>query len=164
MVSAMVESLRRRVMVGINLREDFFPLPLLDGGFVVAEQLAQNLLVVGAEAIWQPQRFIRHTAENDAATGDFKRADERIRELCEIISRSQLRIVEQIGTGLHDTGGHTRGCTSWSFRVRDGDRLLNVVSACDLGRLATSRYPEQEADLERSFAVLRGLPADIWVT
>src|SRR4051812_42148629 len=31
----------------------------------------------------------------------------------------------------HITGGHTRGCTSWSFPVRDGNRVLNVVSACD---------------------------------
>jgi metallo-beta-lactamase class B len=64
----------------------------------------------------------------------------------------------------HVTGGHTRGCTSWSFQVRDGDCVLNVVSACDLVPLATTRYPEQGADLERSFRVLRGLPADIWVT
>jgi metallo-beta-lactamase class B len=64
----------------------------------------------------------------------------------------------------HITGGHTRGCTSWSFQVRDGGRVLNVVSACDLGRLATSQYPEQKADLERSFRVLRGLPVDIWIT
>jgi metallo-beta-lactamase class B len=64
----------------------------------------------------------------------------------------------------HVTGGHTRGCTSWSFQVGDADRLLNVVSACDLGRLATSQYPEQKADLERSFRVLRSLPVDIWVT
>jgi metallo-beta-lactamase class B len=64
----------------------------------------------------------------------------------------------------HVTGGHTRGCTSWSFQVRDGDRVLNVVSACDLVPLATTRYPEQGADLERSFRVLRSLPADIWVT
>jgi metallo-beta-lactamase class B len=64
----------------------------------------------------------------------------------------------------HITGGHTRGCTSWSFFVRDGNRVLNVVSACDLGRLATSQYPEQKADLERSFTVLRALPVDIWVT
>jgi metallo-beta-lactamase class B len=64
----------------------------------------------------------------------------------------------------HITGGHTRGCTSWSFPVRDGNRVLNVVSACDLSRLATSQYPEQKADLERSFRVLRSLPADIWVT
>lgn len=64
----------------------------------------------------------------------------------------------------HITGGHTRGCTSWSFQVRDGDRLLNVVSACDLGRLQLMQYPEQTADLARSFRVLRSLPADIWVT
>jgi metallo-beta-lactamase class B len=64
----------------------------------------------------------------------------------------------------HITGGHTRGCTSWSFPVRDGDRVLNVVSACDLVPLGTMRYPEQRADLERSFRVLRSLPADIWVT
>jgi metallo-beta-lactamase class B len=64
----------------------------------------------------------------------------------------------------HVTGGHTRGCTSWSFTVRDGQRDLNVVSACDLGVLELVRYPEQAADLERSFRVLRSLRADIWVT
>ena len=72
--------------------------------------------------------------------------------------------VGPIALTAHVTGGHTRGCTSWSFPVRDGDRMLNVVSACDLGVLATSRYPEQGADRERSIRVLRGLPADIWVT
>jgi metallo-beta-lactamase class B len=30
--------------------------------------------------------------------------------------------------------------------------------------LATLKYPGQEADLERSFRVLRSLPVDIWVT
>jgi metallo-beta-lactamase class B len=64
----------------------------------------------------------------------------------------------------HITAGHTRGCTSWSFPVRDGDRMLNVVSVCDLGVLATQRYPEQAADRERSLRALRSLPADIWVT
>ncbi len=64
----------------------------------------------------------------------------------------------------HITAGHTRGCTSWSFPVRDGDRMLNVVSVCDLGVLATQQYPEQAADRERSLRVLRSLPADIWVT
>src|SRR5262245_41437418 len=72
--------------------------------------------------------------------------------------------VGPIALTAHVTAGHTRGCTSWSFPVRDGDRMLNVVSACDLGVLATSRYPEQEADRECSIRVLRGLPADIWVT
>jgi metallo-beta-lactamase class B len=69
-----------------------------------------------------------------------------------------------IALTAHITGGHTRGCTSWSFKVRDGDRDLDVVSACSLKVILGTRYPEQGADLERSFRVLRGLPADIWVT
>jgi metallo-beta-lactamase class B len=72
--------------------------------------------------------------------------------------------VGPIALTAHVTAGHTRGCTSWSFPVRDGDRVLNVVSVCDPGVLATSRYPEQGADRERSLRVLRSLPADIWVT
>ena len=42
--------------------------------------------------------------------------------------------------------------------------MLNVVSACGLAVVQGMRYPEQRADLERSFRVLRSLPADIWVT
>jgi metallo-beta-lactamase class B len=72
--------------------------------------------------------------------------------------------VGPVALTAHVTGGHTRGCTSWSFPVRDGDRVLNVVSACSLVVLGAIRYPEQGADLERSFRVLRSLPADIWVT
>jgi metallo-beta-lactamase class B len=72
--------------------------------------------------------------------------------------------VGPIALTAHITAGHTRGCTSWSFPVRDGDRVLNVVSVCDPGVLANVRYPEQETDRERSLRVLRSLPADIWVT
>jgi metallo-beta-lactamase class B len=64
----------------------------------------------------------------------------------------------------HVTGGHTRGCTSWSFPVHDRGRVLNVVSACSLKVLGGTQYPEQAADMERSFRVLRSLPADVWVT
>jgi metallo-beta-lactamase class B len=72
--------------------------------------------------------------------------------------------VGPIALTAHITGGHTRGCTSWSFPVRDGDRVLNVVSVCGPGVLGMLRYPEQDADRERSLRVLRSLPADIWVT
>lgn len=64
----------------------------------------------------------------------------------------------------HVTGGHTRGCTSWSFPVRDGDRVLDVVSACSLLAMGGTSYPERDADLERSLRTLRDLPADVWVT
>jgi len=69
-----------------------------------------------------------------------------------------------IAITAHITAGHTRGSTSWTFPVRDGDRVLNVVSVCDTGVLAMSQYAEQAADRERSLRVLRSLPADIWVT
>jgi len=72
--------------------------------------------------------------------------------------------VGPIALTAHITAGHTRGCTTWTFPVRDGDRMLNVVSVCDPGVLETSWYSEQAADRERSLRVLRSLPADIWVT
>lgn len=72
--------------------------------------------------------------------------------------------VGPVAIAAHITGGHTRGCTTFSFRVREGERVLNVVSACSLVVLGGSRYPEQRADLARTFRVLRSVPADIWVS
>ena len=67
----------------------------------------------------------------------------------------------------HVTAGHTPGCTSWSFPVRDGDRELRVVHICSLtlpAALSLGEYPEIRADFERSFRTLRSLPVEIWVT
>ena len=64
----------------------------------------------------------------------------------------------------HVTGGHTRGCTSYAIPVRDGERELLVVSACSLVMIQGLRYDGHRADFERTFRVLRNLPADIWVT
>ena len=72
--------------------------------------------------------------------------------------------VGPVALTAHVTGGHTRGCTSWSFPVREGERELLVVSACSLVVLGVIRYPQQRAHLERTVRVLRSLPADIWVT
>jgi metallo-beta-lactamase class B len=75
--------------------------------------------------------------------------------------------VGPIALTAHVTAGHTPGCTSWSFPVRDGDRELLAVHICSLeapAALSFGEYPEIRADFERSFRVLRSLPADIWVT
>jgi metallo-beta-lactamase class B len=75
-----------------------------------------------------------------------------------------------IALTAHLTPGHASGCTSWSFPVRDGDRELQVVSACSMELLPGARlvdpqrYPGIREDFERTFRVLRSLPADIWVT
>src|SRR5262245_27697425 len=72
--------------------------------------------------------------------------------------------VGPIALTAHITGGHTRGCTSWTFPVQDGDRVLNAISACDVEKLSGTEYEGQDTDIERSIGVLRSLPVDIWVT
>lgn len=69
----------------------------------------------------------------------------------------------------HVTAGHTRGCTSWSFPVHDGDRELLAVDICSLtlfpfvSLVEPESYPGIRADFERSFQTLRSLPADIFL-
>jgi len=81
-----------------------------------------------------------------------------------VLTDGETLHVGPIALTAHVTAGKSRGCTSWSFPVRDGDRTLNVVSACPMTRTGGIRYPQQDADLERSFELLRSLPVDIWVT
>ncbi len=68
----------------------------------------------------------------------------------------------------HSTPGHTPGCTSWTTRVREGDRDLNILFACSLtvaGQplVGDPGYPQAAADFERSFAKLRELRADVFL-
>ena len=77
----------------------------------------------------------------------------------------------RIGAGelvAHLTPGHTRGCTSWSYRVREGERGYDVLFACSLtvaGRrlVGPDRYPEAAADFAATFARLRALPVDVFL-
>jgi len=62
----------------------------------------------------------------------------------------------------HVTAGHTPGCTSWSFPVRDAGRQLLAVDVCSLTVLPFD-YPGRRAAFERSFRTLRALPADIFL-
>lgn len=69
----------------------------------------------------------------------------------------------------HVTAGHTPGCTSWSFPLRDGNRELLAVSIGSLTLLPfvslvePETYPGIRNDYEHSFSVLRSLPADIFL-
>jgi len=73
----------------------------------------------------------------------------------------------------HKTAGHTRGCTTWTMRVMEGGRLLNVVIVGSWNvnpgfRLVDrpgqpASYPEIAADYRRTFAVLKALPCDIFL-
>ena len=68
------------------------------------------------------------------------------------------------------TPGHSPGCTTWTFTVRDRDRDLRVVYRCGLevpygASLVEPRHISGiRADFERTFRTLRSLPVDIWLT
>ena len=61
-------------------------------------------------------------------------------------------------------------CTAWTFTVRDRDRDLRVVHRCGLGvpykasLIDPQRPPGIRAGFERTIAMLRELPVDIWLT
>jgi len=73
----------------------------------------------------------------------------------------------------HKTPGHTRGCTTWSLRVTDRGRTLNVVIVGSWnvnpgyrlvdrpGRPAS--YPGIAADFRRTFEMLKHLPCDVFL-
>jgi metallo-beta-lactamase class B len=81
----------------------------------------------------------------------------------------QVIRVGPIELTAHITPGHTRGCTSWSFPVRDGARTLLAVDVCSLtlfpfvSLVPPESYPGVRADFEHSFETLRSLPADIFL-
>lgn len=64
------------------------------------------------------------------------------------------------------TPGHTPGCTTWTFPVRDGARTLNAVFAGCFSSggnvlVGNKAYPSIQADYRGSFAKLRALKADV---
>ena len=73
----------------------------------------------------------------------------------------------------HKTPGHTRGCTTWTLRVTDGGRPLNVVIVgswnVNPGYRLVDRpgkpasYPGIAQDFRRTFATLKQLPCDVFL-
>ena len=70
----------------------------------------------------------------------------------------------------HHTPGHTRGNLTWTLRVQDGGRMLDVVIAGSMSapgyKLAGpgESYPGIAADFARSLATLKTLPCDVFLT
>lgn len=66
------------------------------------------------------------------------------------------------------TPGHTKGCTTWTLRVREGRRIHNVVfvgstTVPGYKLLGNSKYPEIVSDYTRTFRVMRRLPCDVFL-
>ena len=114
---------------------------------------------VGDPTVWAPHGFL-------ALLGLLRYPAPRVDHRFEDGARIRLGPLELTA---HVTAGHTPGCTSWSFHVRDGARELLVVSVGSLTLLPyvslvePETYPGIRADFEASFAALRDLPADVFL-
>ncbi len=69
----------------------------------------------------------------------------------------------------HKTPGHTKGCTTWTMKVRDGGRDYNVVIVgspnvnSGYKLVGNTSYPTIAADYELTFRTLRSLPCDVFL-
>jgi metallo-beta-lactamase class B len=78
----------------------------------------------------------------------------------------------------HLTAGHTKGCTTWTFQVKDGSgkdgknsdgKIYNVVIVGSPNvnpgykLVRNAGYPQIAADYERTFKTLKALPCDIFL-
>jgi metallo-beta-lactamase class B len=67
------------------------------------------------------------------------------------------------------TPGHTRGATTWTMRVTDQGRPLSVVffPSANINPgvklIGNQRYPAIAQDFERSFAIWKALPCDVFL-
>ena len=69
----------------------------------------------------------------------------------------------------HVTGGHTKGCTTWTFPVTVAGKVRQALVHCSssvlpgykLGKVET--YPGQTADFEKSFATWKSLPCEVFL-
>jgi metallo-beta-lactamase class B len=73
------------------------------------------------------------------------------------------------GTELtaHITAGHTRGCTTYTMRVRDRGEARNVVFFCspsvpsEYKLVGNAKYPDVVSDYRKHFATLEKLDCDV---
>ncbi|MGE5193924.1 MAG: subclass B3 metallo-beta-lactamase [Deltaproteobacteria bacterium] len=67
------------------------------------------------------------------------------------------------------TPGHTRGCTTWTWRVTDGDKTYTavVIGSPNVNpgyRLVENKdYPEIADDFAGTFKILKSLPCDVFL-
>ena len=69
----------------------------------------------------------------------------------------------------HLTPGHTKGCTTWTMRVKENSSTRNVVIVGSPNvnpgykLIDNAQYPGIAADYEKTFRVLKSLPCDYFL-
>lgn len=73
-----------------------------------------------------------------------------------------------IALTAHLTPGHTKGCTTWTMKVKEGTKRYDVVivgsaSAPGYKLVDNQQYPTIVEDYERTFRVLKSLQCDVFL-
>jgi metallo-beta-lactamase class B len=69
----------------------------------------------------------------------------------------------------HKTPGHTKGCTTWTMKVREDSKSYNVVIVgspnvnTGYKLVGNTAYPTIAQDYEMTFRTLRSLPCDVFL-
>jgi len=69
----------------------------------------------------------------------------------------------------HKTPGHTKGCTTWTMKVREDAKSYNVVFVgspnvnTGYKLVGNAAYPEIARDYESTFQTLKSLPCDVFL-
>lgn len=69
----------------------------------------------------------------------------------------------------HLTPGHTKGCTTWTMKVKDSGKTYNLVIVGSPNvnpgykLVNNAKYPQIAQDYEKTFRVLKSLPCDVFL-
>ena len=80
----------------------------------------------------------------------------------------QVKLGDAVLTA-HWTPGHTKGCTTWTWQVKDGGKTYNVVVVGSPNvnpgykLVDNALYPQIAQDYEKMFRVLGALPCDVFL-
>jgi metallo-beta-lactamase class B len=132
------------------------------GGLALLKQLTgAKLMVMEADA-----ELLARGGKNDPNFGDrflFQpvTTDRKLRD------GDTVKLGDVTMTARH-TPGHTKGCTTWTMKVREGSKAYDVViigsvSAPGYKLIGNAGYPNIVEDYESSFRLLKNLPCDVFL-
>jgi len=134
------------------------------GAELWASEASADVIAAGGahdpNRVYTPYRVL---AWAGVTTYPAPRVDHRVRD------NDTIRL-GSLAVTAHITPGTGFDCTTWTFTVRDRERNLRAVHRCglELPYKASLVEPEKPAGIrggfERTIAMLRNLPVDIWLT
>jgi len=153
-----------RVLLAAGQADSLAGLQQASGAALWASEISADVITSGGardpNRVYLPYNVL---AWAGLTTYPAPRVDHRVKDK-ETLNLGSLAVT------AHITPGGGFDCTTWTFTVRDRERDLRVVHRCGLdlpyqASLADpGRPPGIRGGFERTIAMLRSLPVDIWLT